>query len=49
MYLFKEDLEIIDLYLFLRKDNSPYLIVNHSKNYECDKLSNVSIENIIRE
>ena len=49
VYLFKEDLAIIDLYLFLRKDNSPYLIVNHSSNYETDRLSNVSIENIIRE
>ena len=49
VYLFKEDLDIIDLYLFMRKDNCPYLIVNHSNNYETKKLSNVSIENIIRE
>ena len=49
VYLFKEDLEIIDLYLFLRKDNCPYLIVNHSNNYETKRLSNVMIENIIRE
>jgi integrase/recombinase XerC len=49
LYLFKEDLAIIDLYLFLRKDNCPYLIVNHSSNYETKRLSNVMIENIIRE
>lgn len=49
VYLFKDDLAIIDLYLFLRKDNCPYLIVSHSNNYETDKLSNVSIENIIRQ
>lgn len=49
VYLFKEDLEIIDLYLFLRKDKCPYLIVNHSSNYETKRLSNVSIEQIIRE
>lgn len=49
VYLFKEDFDIIDLYLFLRKDNCPYLIVSHSKNYKSDRLSNVSIENIIRE
>lgn len=49
VYLFKEDLAIIDLYLFLRKDDCPYLIVNHSSNYKTRRLSNVSIENIIRE
>lgn len=49
VYLFKEDLEIIDLYLYLRKDDCPYLIVNHSSNYETRKLSNVSIETIIKE
>lgn len=49
VYLFKEDLEIIDLYLFLRKDDCPYLIVNHSSNYKPKRLSNVSIESIIRE
>lgn len=49
LYLFKEDLAIIDLYLFLRKDNCPYLIVNHSSNYKTKRLSNVMIENIIRE
>lgn len=49
VYLFKEDLAIIDLYLFLRKDKSPYLIVNHSNNYRTERLSNVSIESIIRE
>ena len=49
VYLFKEDLDIIDLYLFLRKDNCPYLIVNHSNNYKTKRLSNVSIETIIRE
>jgi len=48
IYLFKEDLSIIDLYLFLRKDNCKYLIINHSNNYRTKKLSNVSIENIIR-
>ena len=49
IYLFKEDLDIIDLYLFLRKDNCPYLVVNHSSNYKTKRLSNVSIENIIKE
>lgn len=49
IYLFKEDLDIIDLYLFMRKDDCPYLIVNHSSNYKTKRLSNVSIENIIRE
>ena len=48
VYLFKEDLAIIDLYLFLRKDKCPYLIVNHSSNYTTKRLSNVSIENIIK-
>ena len=49
VYLFKEDLDIIDLYLFLRKDKSPYLLISHSSNSYWNKLSNVSIENIIRE
>ena len=49
VYLFKQDLEIIDFYLFMRKDNCPYLIVNHSNSYKTKRLSNVSIENIIRE
>lgn len=49
VYLFKEDLDIIDLYLFLRKDNCPYLIVSHSSSWETKRLSNVSIESIIRE
>lgn len=49
VYLFKQDLDIIELYLFLRKDDCPYLIVNHSKNYKTERLSNVSIENIIKE
>ena len=33
----------------MRKDRCPYLLVSHSNNYESKKLSNVSIENIIRE
>lgn len=49
VYLFKDDLDLIDLYLFLRKDNCPYLFVNHSTNYPPKKLSTVSIESIIRE
>lgn len=49
IYLFKEDFDIINLYLFMRRDNCPYLIVNHSNNYKTKRLSNVMIENIIRE
>ena len=49
VYLQDEDLQLIDLYLYMRKDKSPYLLVSHSSNYESKKLSNVSIENIIRE
>lgn len=49
VYLFKEDLDIIDLYLFLRKDKSPYLFTSYSWNSYGKKLSNVSIENIIKE
>lgn len=49
VYLFKEDLALIDLYLFLRKDKSPYLLVSHSSNCNWKKLSTVSIQEIIRE
>lgn len=49
VYFFPEDFRLINLYLSLRKDNNEYLLVNHSHNYKTKKLSNVSIENIIRE
>lgn len=48
--LYKDDLKLIDLYLFLRK-NVPgeYLLVSLAKNSRGNKLSTVSIEKIIRE
>ena len=42
-----DDLWIIKLYLFMRKDNSEWLFVSHAKNCNNRKLSNVSIEKII--
>ena len=44
----KDDLALIEMYDYLRKDNSEFLFVNHSKNYPPKRLSNVSIEQIIR-
>lgn len=43
-----DDIDLINLYMFLRKDNSEWLLVNHSNNYQTDKLSNVSIQQILR-
>lgn len=48
VYLFKDDLALVDLYLFLRKDKSPYLLVSHSSNCDWKKLSTVAIEEVIR-
>lgn len=48
IYLFDEDLELIKNYLDLRNDDSPYLIVSHCNNYWVDRLSNNSIDKIIR-
>ena len=44
-----DDLRIIKLYLFLRKDNSEWLFVSHSRSCKNRKLSNVGIENVIKE
>lgn len=49
VYLYDEDMKMIDLYLFLRKDNSEWLFVSHSSNSEWRRLSRISIEYIIRE
>ena len=49
IYLFEEDLKIINEYLELREDNNPYLIVNHAHNYKPNRLSNSSIDRIIKE
>ena len=45
----KDDLYLIDWYNYLRKDNSEYLLVSHSRNSEGERLSNASIEKIIRD
>lgn len=44
-----EEMKLIKLYLFMRKDDSERLFINHSRNYLWKKLSNVSIEKIVRE
>lgn len=44
----KIDLDLIDMYVFLRKDNSDWLFISHAKNYNNKRLSNQSIENIIK-
>ena len=44
-----DDLRIIKYYLFLRKDNSEWLFISHAKNCDGRKLSNVSIEKIIKD
>jgi len=47
--LFREDLKLIDLYLYMRKEESERLLISHSGNSRGKRLSTVSIENIIRE
>ena len=48
--LYKDDLELIDLYLFMRRNiNSEYLFISLAPNCIGKRLSNVSIENIIRD
>lgn len=47
--LFEEDLKLIDLYLFMRKDKSERLLVSHSSNSEGQRLTTVSIDYIIRD
>lgn len=47
--LFSEDLKLIDLYLFMRKDKGEYLLVSHANNSEGHKLSTASIGWIIRD
>lgn len=50
VFLYPEDLKMIDLYLFMRKKiDSEYLFVSHSSNCEWKPLSRVSIEKFIRE
>ncbi len=50
VFLYPEDLQMIDLYLFMRKKiDSEYLFVSHSSNCEGKPLSRVSIEKFIRE
>lgn len=45
----RSDLDLIEMYSYLRKDKSEFLFVSHANNYESKRLSNVSIEQIIRE
>lgn len=47
--LFSEDIKLIDLYLFIRKEKSERLLISHSWNSKGKRLSTVSIENIIRD
>ena len=48
--LYKDDIELIDLYLFLRKNiHSEYLFISLSKNSRGNRLSTQSIEKIIRD
>lgn len=48
--LYKDDIDLINLYLFMRrKIDSEYLIISFSKNSWGKKLSNASIEKIIRD
>lgn len=49
VFLYPEDLKLIDLYLFLRKKEYEYLFISHSSNCEWKRLSRVSVENILRE
>lgn len=50
VFLYPEDLQLIDLYLFMRKKiDSEYLFVAHSSNCEWKQLSRVSIEKFIKE
>jgi len=49
VFLYPEDLKLIDLYLFLRNKDYEYLFVSHSSNSEWNKLSRVSVENVLRE
>ena len=49
IFLTDEDIKLIDLYLYLRNNNSEWLFISHSSNSLWNRLSNVSIENIIRE
>ena len=44
-----DDLRIIKYYLFIRKDSSEWLFISHAKNCDNRKLSNVSIEKIIKD
>lgn len=47
--IMKEEMQLIRLYLFMRKDKSEWLFINHSHNYEWQRISSVAIEDIIRE
>lgn len=47
--LYREDLDLIKLYLFMRKDNSDSLLVSHSTNYDWRPLTTVSIEKVVKE
>lgn len=48
--LYKDDLELIDLYLYMRRNiDSEYLFISLAPNCIGKRLSNVSIENIIRD
>jgi site-specific recombinase XerD len=50
VFLYPEDLKLIDLYLFLRKRyKSDWLFISLSSNANWNHLSRVSIEKIIRE
>ena len=49
IFLTEEDIKLINLYLFLRNNNSQWLFISHSSNSIWNKLSNVSIEKIIKE
>lgn len=49
IFLTDEDIKLIDLYLYLRNNNSEYLFISHSSNSLWHRLSKESIEKIIRE
>ena len=49
VFLYPEDLKLINLYLFLRKKDYEYLFVSHSSNCEWKRLSRVTVEKILKE
>jgi len=47
--IMEEEMKLINYYLFIRKDKSEYLFVNHCNNYKTSRLSNTAIQTIIRD